>query len=252
MTLTAHVATLTLDASEDLRALARPAMPSRLPRARRADGRATRRRVVAAATRLFAASGYEATSLRQIAGAAAIDLATLKYHFGDKPTLFAEVYREGHERFVTMIAPHLAAFAECSTRDEVRAAIGGLAADVVPWIQSEEAFARLVQFRLLEDSDDITGLEAELQDVAVSMLEEAFDAMQARGMIRDVDVPALLTLCVTGLPMWFVAARVRPGWVGEPETSPTPEAFTDRVVAFVDDLLCGVLLARDPVAESDA
>ena len=219
-------------------------MPPKLPRARRADGRATRRRVIAAATRLFAASGYEATSLRQIAGAAAIDLATLKYHFGDKPTLFAEVYREGHERFVKMVAPHLAAFAECSDRPSVRAAIHALASDVVPWIQAEESFARLVQFRLLEDSDDITGLEAELQDVAVSMLEAAFADMHARGMIRDVDVPAMLTLCVTGLPMWFVAARVRPGWIGEPDASPTPEAFTDRVVAFVDDLLCGIMLGH--------
>jgi AcrR family transcriptional regulator len=183
--------------------------------------------------------------LRQIAGAAAIDLATLKYHFGDKPTLFAEVYREGHERFVAMVAPHLAAFAECTTRADVRAAIGGLAADIVPWTQDEEAFARLVQFRLLEDSDDITGLEAELQDVAVSMLEDTFDDMHRRGVIRDVDVPALLVLFVTGLPMWFVAARVRPGWVGEPDASPTPEAFTDRVVAFVDDLLCSVLLHGD-------
>ena len=50
----------------------------------RANGLATRERIVRAATEMFAEDGYEATSLRQIAMRADIDSATLKYHFGDQ------------------------------------------------------------------------------------------------------------------------------------------------------------------------
>src|SRR5262245_29863451 len=71
------------------------------PAARRArgDGRETRARVLEAAAEVFARDGFEGASLRRIADAAGIDIATLKYHVRDKPALFAEVYRDGYEHF---------------------------------------------------------------------------------------------------------------------------------------------------------
>ncbi len=54
---------------------------------------ATHERILDAAERLFAEHGFAATSLRRITGAAAVNLAAVNYHFGDKESLYAEVLR---------------------------------------------------------------------------------------------------------------------------------------------------------------
>ena len=53
----------------------------------------TRERILDAAERLFMAHGYEGTSMRQITGEAAVNLAAVNYHFGSKESLMQEVFR---------------------------------------------------------------------------------------------------------------------------------------------------------------
>lgn len=53
----------------------------------------TRERILNAAERLFMAHGFEGTSMRQITGEAAVNLAAVNYHFGSKETLMQEVFR---------------------------------------------------------------------------------------------------------------------------------------------------------------
>lgn len=53
----------------------------------------TRERILDAAERLFMAYGYEGTSMRQITGEAAVNLAAVNYHFGSKESLMQEVFR---------------------------------------------------------------------------------------------------------------------------------------------------------------
>jgi AcrR family transcriptional regulator len=53
----------------------------------------TRERILDAAERLFMAHGYEGTSMRQITGDAAVNLAAINYHFGCKESLMQEVFR---------------------------------------------------------------------------------------------------------------------------------------------------------------
>lgn len=53
----------------------------------------TRERILDAAERLFIAHGYEGTSMRQITGEAAVNLAAVNYHFGSKESLMQEVFR---------------------------------------------------------------------------------------------------------------------------------------------------------------
>ena len=50
-------------------------------------------RILDAAERLFMAHGYEGTSMRQITGEAAVNLAAVNYHFGSKESLMQEVFR---------------------------------------------------------------------------------------------------------------------------------------------------------------
>ncbi|MBE0615681.1 MAG: TetR family transcriptional regulator [Burkholderiales bacterium] len=53
----------------------------------------TRARILDAAESLFTEHGLEATTLRQITGAAAVNLAAVNYHFGSKEELIREVFR---------------------------------------------------------------------------------------------------------------------------------------------------------------
>lgn len=56
-------------------------------------GAETRARILDTAERLFMAQGYERTSLRQITGAAAVNLAAVNYHFDSKENLLRAVLR---------------------------------------------------------------------------------------------------------------------------------------------------------------
>ena len=53
----------------------------------------TRLRILNAAELLFTEQGFEATTLRQITGAAEVNLAAVNYHFGSKEALVREVFR---------------------------------------------------------------------------------------------------------------------------------------------------------------
>lgn len=53
----------------------------------------TRERILDAAERLFTANGFDGTSMRQITGAAGVNLASVNYHFGTKEALMREVFR---------------------------------------------------------------------------------------------------------------------------------------------------------------
>lgn len=52
----------------------------------------TKERILDAATRLFAAHGFEGTSLRMITAEAGTNLAAVNYHFQSKESLFSAVY----------------------------------------------------------------------------------------------------------------------------------------------------------------
>ncbi|MFI7214941.1 TetR/AcrR family transcriptional regulator [Micromonospora maritima] len=64
-------------------------MPRRRPgRPRRDDQRPTHELVLAAATALFAERGFDAVSVRDVAAAAGVDVATVAHHTGTKAQLY--------------------------------------------------------------------------------------------------------------------------------------------------------------------
>lgn len=189
---------------------------------------------------MFAAAGFEATSLRQIAGAADVDLATLKYHFGSKAALFGEVYKEGHEAFRAVLEPFLLDAARVRTRDQVRASIERLATDATDYIAEHEWFVRLFLYRLLEDASDISGLEEELEGIAIGLIDAGLSALTERGLLRPIDVKAFISFLVAGVSMWVVAARHKPRWLGDPHLL-EPEGRA-RFEGFLRDLLVRLLV----------
>jgi len=55
------------------------------------QARATRRRIIGCARRLFLGQGYAATTLDQVAAAAGVAVQTVYFHFGNKRTVLKEV-----------------------------------------------------------------------------------------------------------------------------------------------------------------
>jgi len=71
---------------------------------RRDDPPATRRRILKAAGELFAQRGFLATTMREIAQRARVNLAAAHYHFGSKRDLYLEVVRGEFEKLERKLA----------------------------------------------------------------------------------------------------------------------------------------------------
>ncbi|HEY2239482.1 MAG TPA: TetR family transcriptional regulator [Streptosporangiaceae bacterium] len=63
--------------------------------ARAEQRRRTQARILAAATELFVATGYERTTIRAVAQAAGVDAGLVMHYFGSKQALFEQVTRGG-------------------------------------------------------------------------------------------------------------------------------------------------------------
>jgi AcrR family transcriptional regulator len=55
----------------------------------------TRRKIIDAAGKIFAESGYNAATVRDITDKAGVNLSAVNYHFGDKKNLYREVLVDG-------------------------------------------------------------------------------------------------------------------------------------------------------------
>jgi TetR/AcrR family transcriptional regulator, regulator of cefoperazone and chloramphenicol sensitivity len=60
----------------------------------RAEGEDSRRRLISAGLRLFAEKGFAATSVRELAQAAGVNVAAISYYFGDKVGLYRAVFMD--------------------------------------------------------------------------------------------------------------------------------------------------------------
>lgn len=217
-------------------------MSSNPPRKRRrADGIATRQRVLEVATSLFASGGYSGTSLRQIAAAAGIDIATLKYHFDDKPNLFAQVYQQGHERFLVALAPILNQIEGARTREDVRQIARSIVVIMQNFVEQDLDFVRLTLFRLLEDNQEVIVEEESLQTLALSVMEQRFEVLVERGVMPPIDTRALVAFLVSSFATWQVTARVKTSWVGDPSIdTPRGKARSERFLITAIERLLGV------------
>ena len=55
-----------------------------------------RQRLLASAEDIFAEKGFDAASIREISTAAGVNLASIKYYFGDKEGLYIEAVKHAH------------------------------------------------------------------------------------------------------------------------------------------------------------
>lgn len=138
----------------------------------RADNRLAA--VLDAAAALFAARGYAAASMRDIAGASDMLPGSLYYHFAAKEDLLCEVYRRGVEEL----------------REGVRAALAQAALD--PWERLEAACRAHLEI-LLRRSD--------YAQVLIRVLPSDVPGAAARLKALRGDYEAVFRELVTALPL---------------------------------------------------
>ncbi|MFI8905278.1 TetR/AcrR family transcriptional regulator [Streptomyces albidoflavus] len=100
-------------------------MPQNTPGNPEGDGTPVPRRLLAAATRLFADQGYDRTSVQEIVEAAGVTKGALYHYFGSKEDLLQEVYA----RLLRLQQERLDMYA--GSQDPVEERLRAAAADVV-------------------------------------------------------------------------------------------------------------------------
>ncbi|MEV6017003.1 MULTISPECIES: TetR family transcriptional regulator [unclassified Streptomyces] len=120
---------------------------------------ASRERIIAAATSLFADHGYDGTSTRRIAAEAGLNMATVAYHVGGKPDLYREVMLRAHLAEQRVLTDALAAFRELAPTDPV-AAVTGLVDRYLDFCLDQPHIPALWMRRWLSDAAEFADLEA--------------------------------------------------------------------------------------------
>lgn len=207
------------------------------PRKARADGRKTRARVLAAAAEVFARDGFEGASLRGIADVAGVDIATLKYHVGNKSDLFSEVYQDGYDHFQQSLGPLLLRIPLAKDPEELVGEVRVLLERGYDYLEQHQSFARLWLYRLLEGPKQVLEAEETLRGNVMTMIEGAVSILRERGLVRDVDVPVFVLTIVTALPTLVLGAEARPEMLG-----PSSESPRERFVNFFMDVLGSLML----------
>lgn len=117
-----------------------------------------REAIMQIATRMFAAFGYDGTSLQQIAEAAGFDVATVTSLAGSKRDLYLAVMQSAHETDRVAIESVIARFTPLSPADAPRM-IHALADNYLNSCLVNPHIPALWAHRSLDDAQDITDLE---------------------------------------------------------------------------------------------
>ena len=117
----------------------------------------TKDRILGAAEELFAQHGFAATSLRQVTGLAAVNIAAVNYHFGSKENLVNEVFRR---RMDEMTAARLAQLeqARSARPGDLRAVLAAFVEPALAMAQDRQsggAFVRVIARAYAEKNDNL-------------------------------------------------------------------------------------------------
>lgn len=174
-----------------------------------------RDRLAAAAVETFAQHGYHGASTRDICAAAGMNNASIHYHFGDKASLYRELYRRALDTYESSM--RAADIGSHHGRSALLAYHGA-----VLRMHADESFAPLTRLHLREESEP-TGIVDDLRPRSLEMLFEFIGGVVRRELEIDATDPALRRLVLTlhGSGLVYVVKR---------------RAISEAVPALYDDL----------------
>jgi AcrR family transcriptional regulator len=173
-----------------------PTLRSHTPKGSRARGK-----IVRAAERLLASTGFHGTSMRDVAEAAGLPLASVVYHFAKKEQLYAAVLAEIAEHHVSEMTRAL------EDQDQPWATrLDTIVRSLVAWTATHPGRVKLLLRELLDNPARVArASRLPLAPVLLRLSEFVAAGMRA-GAFRTV-IPETSVLHLVGAVSYFVAAR---------------------------------------------
>ena len=199
-------------------------------RKQRSDGAEARARLLQTALRLFADKGFSKTSTRDIAQTAGVNIAAIKYYFGDKAGLYRAVFTE------PMGNP--CDFMQLAGQDlGLRESLQGFFAGFLEPLKQGDLVQLCVRLHFREMLEP-TGLWAEDIDNNIKPAHAAMVAMLARhlGVDEADDEVHRLAFSIVGLPLQMYIARdvidaIRPNLMASPGEI---DEWAERITAYAE------------------
>lgn len=204
-----------------------------------ARGEDTRAALVAAALTLLGDKGFEATSTREIAAAAGVNVAMIAYHFGGKAGLRAACADFVADRMRQIFAA--AGEVATGSAEEARAALCALARALIRGVVADEAARPLARF-LLREVADASPAFARLFETALAPLHARACRLWARATgVEAESVEARLSVfAMLAQIVYFRIARapvlMRMGWseIGPGEAASIESVVLANLEAAID------------------
>ena len=162
----------------------------------------TRAAIVEAALRLFREAGYDATTMRAIAGEAGVSTGNAYYYFGSKDELIQEFYLRNH-------AEHAAACREfLQTEQEFTSRLRGTLRALIQVLSPYHAFAAAFYKNAAEPTSPLSPFSKEsspAREASIALYREVADGSSAR-IDRELraELPELLWLYSLGIVLFWV------------------------------------------------
>jgi AcrR family transcriptional regulator len=159
-----------MDKATAKRASARADVKAPVRAASGAEEDGTRERILRTAERLFAERGFNGVSVRELAAAAQVNIASIGYHFDSKEGLLSEVYRRHCEPLIAERLRGLEAAARLRGKARVAAIIAAFVRPALQQVEIEDGatFMRLRAVLSGENSELLEKLVAENFDQSSS------------------------------------------------------------------------------------
>lgn len=201
---------------------------------RRRDASRSREAILDAAERLFAAYGYERTSLQEVGAAAGVSRGTPSYFFRSK----AELYRAVLERTFDQVRNAVKSGRERALRsgEPPEVVLAGAVGEYYDFIGGHPHFVRLLEWEALQDTGQVGELAPHLgavHEAVAAIADELGFGVEDRGDAEQL-VLSILALC------WFPLIHARtllPGMGGNPDD---PAFVSNRRQHIIDLVLHGM------------
>lgn len=180
-----------------------------------------RERVLAEATRLFVAYGYNGISMREIAEAVGVSKAGLYYHFKDKQDLFLAILRENLSSIGQLVQRASSAAAP------TRAQIGQLVRSLFAQSSEQRAVIRLASLEMAHLTPEArAAFGRDYEQQFIGRIAAILQAGVARGDLRPIDPQAAT---------WLLLGMMYPFFTPNPTDDRIPEAMIDVLLTVFFD-----------------
>lgn len=194
------------------------------PKELRIDGQEARTRLLDAALTLFAEKGFAATSIRELALAAQVNVSAVSYYFGDKAGLYRAVYEDPRN------GPELPMAVSSNLTTLLRTVLQSFTEPLKQGPRMQ--WCMKLHYREMVEP---TGLWQEEIDTHIKPMQIAFAQSLAQhlGVAPDDDVYRL-AISITGLGIMMhvatdVIAAVRPALNA---SHPALDTYTERLIGY--------------------